>query len=414
MKMKLSDLDLSSLPKKGKFGRFGGRFVPEILLPALVELEEIYQSLRENEDFNRILQRYLKDYGGRPSPIYYAERLTELAGGGKIYLKREDLIHGGAHKFNNVMGQALLAEKWGKERIICETGAGQHGVATALAGAVLGLETEVYMGAIDVERQEPNVFRMELLGAEVHVVERGGKVLKDAINEALADWAENVQNTHYLIGSAVGPHPYPMMVRDFQRVIGDEMKRQILEKEGGCPDVIVACVGGGSNALGAFYPFAEEEGVRFVGAEAGGKGEGKNAASLTDGCEGVLHGAKSFLLQDEGGQVQNTHSVAAGLDYPGVGPEHALYKQVGRADYVQVKDEEALEAFRTLSQVEGIIPALESAHAVHAGMEIAGDMDEDEVLVINLSGRGDKDLANVRKLLKGDPIEGSEGEDGKN
>lgn len=388
-------MKLSEYPKSGKFGTFGGSYVPEILYPALEELEEAYEKYGEEESFKKELRSYNRDYGGRPSPLYYAEGLTEAAGGGKIYLKREDLIHGGAHKFNNVMGQALLAKKMGKERLICETGAGQHGVATSLAGAVLGLETEVYMGRIDVERQKPNVFRMNLLGAEVHVVDAGSETLKDAINEALRDWSGNIHDTHYLIGSVVGPHPYPMLVRDFQRVIGDEIRSQLKDKEGKLPDHLVACVGGGSNAMGTFYPFADDRQVEFTGVEAGGNENG-NAASLSEGREGVLHGARSYLLQDDGGQITETHSVSAGLDYPGVGPEHALYKEVGRANYVQASDEEALRGFRTLAETEGIIPALEPAHAVHAGLEIAAGMKSDEIMVITLSGRGDKDLGAVR------------------
>jgi len=389
---------LSQYPKSGKFGTFGGRYVPEILYPALEELERAYEEYKANGDFEEELRTYNRDYGGRPSPLYYAERLTEAAGGARIYLKREDLIHGGAHKFNNVMGQALLAKKMGKSRLICETGAGQHGVATSLAGAVLGLDTEVYMGKIDVERQKPNVFRMELLGAEVHTVKAGSKTLKDAINEALRDWSGNVNDTHYLIGSVVGPHPYPMIVRDFQSVIGNEIKNQLEKKEGNLPDHLVACVGGGSNAMGTFYPFADDDEVKLTGVEAGGNDTG-NAASLSEGTEGVLHGARSYLLQDDGGQITETHSISAGLDYPGVGPEHALYKEVDRANYIQASDEEALAAFKSLARVEGIIPALEPAHAVHAGMDIASTMKPEEILVITLSGRGDKDLDTVRERL---------------
>ncbi len=387
-------MQLSQYPKEGKYGRFGGRYVPEILFPALEKLEEAYRELKDEPHFNRTLNRYNRDYGGRPSPLYRSERLTEKAGGATIYLKREDLIHGGAHKFNNVMGQALLARKMGKERLICETGAGQHGVATSLAGAVLGLDTEVYMGSVDMERQKPNVFRMNLLGAEVHRVDTGSRTLKDAINEALRDWASNVGNTHYLIGSVVGPHPYPVMVRDFQSVIGEELKRQLREKEDTLPDHLVACVGGGSNAMGTFYPFADHEEVDLTGVEAGGSDDG-NAASLSQGSEGVLHGAKSYLLQDEGGQIEETDSISAGLDYPGVGPEHALYKETGRARYVQVSDQGALEGFQALAELEGIIPALEPAHAIRAGMDIAGNMEENQVMVITLSGRGDKDLNTV-------------------
>ncbi|MEF8798603.1 MAG: tryptophan synthase subunit beta [Candidatus Bipolaricaulota bacterium] len=392
-------MKLSEYPKAGKYGTFGGSYVPEILYPALKELEEAYEKYSQDRDFKQELKAYNRDYGGRPSPLYHAKRLTDTAGGGKIYLKREDLIHGGAHKFNNVMGQALLAKIMGKERLICETGAGQHGVATALAGAVLGLETEVYMGKVDVERQKPNVFRMELLGAEVNVVETGSRTLKDAINEALRDWSANVANTHYLIGSVVGPHPYPMIVRDFQKVIGNEIKSQLEEKERSLPDHLVACVGGGSNAMGTFYPFVDCEEVTLTGVEAGGTDKG-NAASLTEGTEGVLHGAKSLLLQDEDGQIKETDSIAAGLDYPGVGPEHALYQETGRVQYVKVSDQEALEGFRVLSETEGIIPALEPAHAISAGLEIASKMKPRKLLVITLSGRGDKDLGTVREAMK--------------
>ena len=406
------ELRLSELPREGRFGPFGGRFVPEILMPALLELEEAYKKLREDEEFKRELARYNRDYGGRPSPLYLAANLTRHAGGAKIYLKREDLIHGGAHKFNNVMGQALLARRMGKRRLIAETGAGQHGVATALAGAVLGLKAEIYMGARDAERQRMNLFRMRLLGAEVHIVDHGSRTLKDAINEALRDWATNVRDTHYLIGSVVGPHPYPMIVRDFQRVIGDEIKEQLWEREGRLPDLLVACVGGGSNAIGTFYPFVDDD-VKFLGVEAGGKGSGKgkgrggkgkhkHAASLARGEVGVLHGAKTYLLQDEWGQIEETHSIAAGLDYPGVGPEHALYKELGRAEYIPVGDEEALEGFLLLSRLEGILPALESAHAVYAAVERARRMPSDRIVVVTLSGRGDKDLETVLSALGGD------------
>lgn len=386
----------SQYPKSGKYGPFGGQYVPEILYPALKELEGAYEKYKDDPDFKDKLEDYNRNYGGRPSPLYHASRLTKMAGGAKIYLKREDLIHGGAHKFNNVMGQALLAKKMGKERLICETGAGQHGVATSLTGAVLGLDTEVYMGSIDIERQKPNVFRMRLLGAEVHEVDTGSKTLKDAINEALRDWSASFSNTHYLIGSVVGPHPYPMMVRDFQRVIGDELKDQMTEKEDRLPGHLVACVGGGSNAMGTFYPFVDYQEVGLTGVEAGGSDKG-NAASLSEGTEGVLHGAKSLLLQDEGGQIEETDSIAAGLDYPGVGPEHALLKQTGRVKYIKVSDQEALKGFQILSETEGIIPALEPAHAIYAGTDIASEMETDEILVITLSGRGDKDLATVRE-----------------
>ncbi len=389
---------LSQLPRKGKFGPYGGRFVPEILMPALLELEEAYSRIKNDEGFKRELEAYRRDYGGRPSPLYFAEKLTEYASGAKIYLKREDLIHGGAHKFNNVMGQALLARRMGKRRLIAETGAGQHGTATAFAGAALGLETAIYMGALDAERQRMNLFRMRLLGAEVHIVESGSRTLKDAINEALRDWATNVRDTHYLIGSVVGPHPYPMIVRDFQRVIGDELREQILEREGRLPDLLVACVGGGSNAMGTFYPFVDDA-VEFLGAEAGGGGGEEHAATLVRGRVGVLHGAKTYLLQDGWGQIAQTHSIAAGLDYPGVGPEHALYKELGRAEYVSITDEKALRGFQLLSKLEGIIPALEPAHAVYAAIERAGEMSPEEIVVVTLSGRGDKDLEMVISAL---------------
>lgn len=389
---------LSDLPGEGRFGPYGGRFVPEILMPALLELEEAYYRIKDDADFKRELASYNRDYGGRPSPLYFAKRLTEYASGAKIYLKREDLIHGGAHKFNNVMGQALLARRMGKRRLIAETGAGQHGTATAFAGAVLGIKTEIYMGALDAKRQRMNLFRMRLLGAEVHIVESGSRTLKDAINEALRDWATNVRDTHYLIGSVVGPHPYPMIVRDFQRVIGDELRAQILEREGRLPDLLVACVGGGSNAMGTFCPFVDDD-VAFLGVEAGGGGGEEHAATLVHGRVGVLHGAKTYLLQDEWGQIAETYSIAAGLDYPGVGPEHALYKELGRAEYIAVSDEEALQGFQLLSELEGIIPALEPAHAVYAAVERAREMDLEEIIVATLSGRGDKDLETVLSVL---------------
>ncbi len=383
-----------------KFGEFGGRFVPETLIEPLEELEEAYERFKEDEEFNRELSYYLRNYAGRPTPLYFAENLTKKVGGAKIYLKREDLLHGGAHKINNTIGQALLAKKMGKKRLIAETGAGQHGVATAMAGALFGMKTEIYMGAEDVERQKTNVFRMKLLGARVIPVESGTKTLKDAINEALRDWVSSFKTTHYLIGSVVGPHPYPTIVRDFQSVIGKETKSQILEVEGSLPDVIVACVGGGSNAIGIFHPFIEEN-VMLVGVEAGGKGleSGKHAASLTAGSKGVLHGMLSYFLQDEDGQMIDTHSVAPGLDYPGVGPEHAYLKEVGRVEYVTVKDHDALKAFVELSRTEGILPALESAHALAYAMKLAENMDRDEVIVVNLSGRGDKDLEIVRREI---------------
>ena len=384
-----------------KFGEFGGRFVPEVLIPPLKELEKAYEELKDDEEFKRELDYYLRHYAGRPTPLYFAKNLTEKIGGAKIYLKREDLLHSGAHKINNTIGQALLAKFMGKTRLIAETGAGQHGVATAIAGALLGMKVDVYMGSEDVERQKMNVFRMKLLGANVIPVESGSKTLKDAINEALRDWVASFEYTHYLIGSVVGPHPYPTMVRDFQSVIGKETKRQIVETEGHLPDAVVACVGGGSNAMGIFHPFVEDKSVRLVGVEAAGKGieTGKHSASLCAGEKGILHGMLSYFLQDEDGQIATTHSVAAGLDYPGVGPEHAWLKEIGRAEYVAVTDDQALKAFVELSRTEGILPALESAHALAYAMELAKEMEKDEIIVVNLSGRGDKDLEIVMEAL---------------
>ncbi|WP_099211949.1 tryptophan synthase subunit beta [Thermococcus henrietii] len=381
------------------FGRFGGQFVPETLMEPLRELEKAYNELKDDEEFNRTLNYYLRTWAGRPTPLYYARRLSEKIGGARIYLKREDLLHGGAHKTNNAIGQALLAKFMGKSRLIAETGAGQHGVATAMAGALLGMSVDVYMGAEDVERQSMNVFRMKLLGANVIPVHSGSKTLKDAINEALRDWVASFEYSHYLIGSVVGPHPYPIIVRDFQSVIGREARAQILEAEGRLPDAIVACVGGGSNAMGIFYPFVNDD-VRLVGVEAGGKGleTGLHAASLNAGEEGVFHGMLSYFLQNEEGQITPTHSVSAGLDYPGVGPEHAQMMESGRAEYVTVTDDEALRAFHELSRTEGILPALESAHAVAYAMKLAGEMERDEVIIVNLSGRGDKDLGIVMKV----------------
>ncbi len=384
-----------------KFGEFGGRFVPEILIPPLEELEKAYGEIKKDKEFQKKLEYYLKHYAGRPTPLYFAENLTKKIGGAKIYLKREDLLHGGAHKINNTIGQALLAKYMGKTRLIAETGAGQHGVATAIAGALFGMKTEVYMGSEDVERQKTNVFRMELLGAEVHAVESGSRTLKDAINEALRDWVASFENTHYLIGSVVGPHPYPTIVRDFQSVIGKETKRQLIEMEGDLPDCIVACVGGGSNAMGIFYPFINDK-VRLIGVEAAGEGidTKKHSASIVAGEKGVLHGMLSYFLQDNDGQMMMTHSIAAGLDYPGVGPEHAYLREIKRAEYVAVNDKQALRAFFELSRTEGILPALESAHALAYAMEIAKDMKKDEVVVVNLSGRGDKDLEIVMEALE--------------
>lgn len=388
-------------PVEGKFGKYGGRFVPETLMSALIDLERQYAHLKDNPEFRSQLDYLLKEFAGRPTPLYYAANLTRKAGGAMIYIKREDLAHGGAHKINNTIGQALLAKKMGKERIIAETGAGQHGVASAIACAALGLKCEVYMGSEDMERQKLNVFRMNLLGTKVHPVRSGSRTLKDTINEAFRDWVTNVENTYYLLGSVVGPHPYPTIVRDFQSVIGQEIKEQILQKEGRLPDAIVACVGGGSNSIGAFYPFIADEQVGLYGVEAGGLGlaSGKHAASLCAGEEGIFHGMMTYVLQDRDGQIQSTHSISAGLDYPGVGPEHAYLKATERAQYATATDEQALEAFMELSRLEGIIPALEPAHAVFYAMVLASRMSQDQVVVINLSGRGDKDVNVVAEKL---------------
>jgi tryptophan synthase beta chain len=384
------------MPGKGWFGRFGGRFVPETLIEALEELEENYTRLKESAEFRSELEVLLRNYAGRPTPLYFARNLTEMLGGAKIYLKREDLLHGGAHKINNALGQALLAKHMRKRRVIAETGAGQHGVATAMACAVLGLECRVYMGELDARRQSANVKRMKLLGAEVVEVNSGTRTLKDAINEAIRDWVTNVRNTYYLLGSCVGPHPYPTIVRDFQSVIGRECRSQILEAEGTLPDYVIACVGGGSNAIGIFHPFIDDD-VKLIGVEAGGKGEGlgEHAASLVRGSEGVLHGAHTYVLQDEDGQIADTWSIAPGLDYPAVGPEHAYLKETGRAQYVAVGDEAALKAYVTLARTEGILPALEPAHALAYAMELAPNLKRDEIIIVNLSGRGDKDLETV-------------------
>jgi tryptophan synthase beta chain len=381
---------------------FGGKFVPETLMAALEELERLYLSIKEDSNFQQELAYYLSAYAGRPTPLYLAKRLTERLGGPKIYLKREDLTHTGAHKINNTLGQVLLAKQMGKHRVIAETGAGQHGVATATAAAMFGLKCEVYMGTEDVTRQALNVFRMELLGTNVIPVDSGSKTLKDAINEALRDWVTNVETTHYVIGSVVGPHPYPMMVRDFQSVIGKETKQQILELEGRLPDYLIACVGGGSNSIGLFHPFYEDKDVKFIGVEAAGEGihTGKHAASLGAGKIGILHGSLSYILQDENGQIIPTHSISAGLDYPGVGPEHSYYKDTGRAEYVSVTDKEALEGFCMLADTEGIIPALESAHAIAQVIKLAPTLDKNTIIVICLSGRGDKDVETVSKILK--------------
>ncbi len=390
---------VNKFPVRGKFDRFGGQFVPETLMPALEELKRAYLKLKDSPKFKRELEHYLREYAGRPTPLYFAENLSRKVGL-KVYLKREDLAHTGAHKINNVIGQGLLAKHMGKTRVIAETGAGQHGVATATAAAVFGMKCEVYMGAKDVRRQRLNVFRMKLLGAKVHEVKSGSQTLKDAINEALRDWTTNVRTTYYMLGSVVGPHPYPMIVRDFQRVIGRETRQQILKQEERLPDAIVACVGGGSNAIGIFYDFLDDD-VRFYGVEAGGKGlkTGKHAATLCAGSEGVLHGARSYLLQDRFGQVLPTHSIAPGLDYPGVGPEHAFAKLRGRVRYDCVTDDEAMKAFELLSETEGILPALESAHALAYLPKLRRELGNGALVVVNLSGRGDKDVDIVAGYL---------------
>ncbi|MGE5196968.1 MAG: tryptophan synthase subunit beta [Deltaproteobacteria bacterium] len=388
--------------KRGYFGDFGGRFVPETLIYALDELEKEYYAARQDKDFRRKLDYYLHEYAGRPTPLYLAENLSRHLGISKIYLKREDLLHTGAHKINNTLGQILLALRMKKKRVIAETGAGQHGVATATVAAMFGLKCDVYMGTEDMERQKLNVFRMELLGARVIPVRSGAKTLKDAMTEALRDWVTNVRNTHYIIGTVAGPHPYPMMVRNFQSVIGREARRQILKKEKRLPDYLVACVGGGSNAMGLFYPFFKDRQVRFIGVEAAGRGlsSGKHAATLVKGDIGVLHGSKSGLLEDRFGQVKSTHSISAGLDYPGVGPEHAYYKRIGRAEYVAIDDDRALEGFKLLSQTEGIIPALESAHAIAHLSRMSRKIKKGAIVIVCLSGRGDKDLGIVTQKLK--------------
>jgi tryptophan synthase beta chain len=399
---------INSVPDQhGKFGRFGGKFVPETLMNALLELEEAYLRYKDDPDFVAEVGDLLRQYSGRPTPLYRADRLTEALGGATIYLKREDLNHTGAHKINNAIGQAVLAKRMGKRKVIAETGAGQHGVATATVAALLGLECKVFMGEEDTIRQKLNVFRMNLLGAEVVPVTSGTRTLKDACNETLRYWVSNVEDTYYILGSVTGPHPYPMMVRDFQRVIGDETKRQILEAENRLPDVIIACVGGGSNAAGMFYPFVEDESVRLVGAEAAGRGidTGEHAATMTKGRPGVFQGSFSYVLQDEFGQVLPAHSISAGLDYPGIGPEHAYLKDTGRAEYYPVTDREALEALKLLSRTEGIIPALESAHAVAQAIKMAPEMGRDRIIVINLSGRGDKDVESIMGYLGEEPNE---------
>jgi len=393
---------MTALPDRdGRFGRFGGRFVPETLMAPLLELEGAYRAARRDPTWRRRFAELLADYAGRPTPLYFARRLTEHCGGARIYLKREDLCHTGAHKINNVLGQALLAGRMKKGRVIAETGAGQHGVATATAAALLGLECEVYMGAEDIERQALNVFRMRLLGARVIPVDAGSRTLKDAINEALRDWVTNVRTTYYLLGSALGPHPYPMMVRDFHAVIGRETRRQARTALGRLPDVLVACVGGGSNAIGLFHPFLGDRRVRIIGVEPGGEGiaTGRHGASMTAGRVGVLHGCMSYVLQNDDGQIATAHSISAGLDYPGVGLEHAYYRDGGRFEFVSITDEEALEGFRALTRLEGIMPALESAHAVAHAMRLAKTLARSRAIVIGLSGRGDKDVHVVAKAL---------------
>ena len=394
--------DVNDLPDSlGRFGEYGGRFVPETLMPAVYELESAYREVMADEEFHSELNDLLKSFVGRPTELYFAKNLTNKLGGAQIYLKREDLSHTGAHKINNALGQGLLARKMGKKRIIAETGAGQHGVATATVCAMLGLECIVYMGEEDIRRQELNVFRMKLLGAEVRSVGSGSKTLKDAVNEAIRDWVTNVDDTYYLIGSAIGPHPYPMIVRDFQKIIGLEAKEQILRQAGRLPDYAIACVGGGSNAIGLFYDFIKDSGVRLVGVEAGGEGvnTGRHSATITAGDVGVLHGSKTYLIQDENGQIIETHSISAGLDYPGVGPEHSWLSDIGRAEYVSVNDEDALEGFKLLCETEGIIPALEPAHAIHYVSRLAPTLAEDQIILVGLSGRGDKDMETVVKAM---------------
>ena len=388
--------------ENGYFGKFGGKFVPEILMPALAELQENFTKYRNDKSFNDELNYYLKDYVGRESPLYFAKRLTEYCGGAKIYLKREDLNHTGAHKINNALAQVLLTKRMGKKKIVAETGAGQHGVAAATAAALLGMQCTVFMGEEDIQRQELNVFRMRLLGAKVESVTSGSKVLKDAVNEAIKYWVTNIEDTHYIIGSALGPHPYPEMVREFQSIIGKETKRQILEAEDRLPDIIVACVGGGSNAIGMFHSFIDDENVKLLAVEAAGRGvdTDEHAATLTKGKFGIFHGNVMYLLQDDDGQVHEVYSISAGLDYPGIGPELSYLKDIDRLQYASITDDEAISSFQKLSELEGIIPALESAHAIAEVLKIAPTMKPEEILVINLSGRGDKDVRQVAKLLE--------------
>lgn len=385
--------------KKGRYGKYGGQFIPETLMKAVQEVEEAYNRYKEDPEFQKELDDLLKNYAGRPSMLYYAEKMTKELGGAKIYLKREDLNHTGSHKINNVLGQVLLAKKMGKTRVIAETGAGQHGVATATAAALMDMECEIFMGKEDTERQALNVYRMELLGAKVHAVTSGTMTLKDAVNETMREWTSRMDDTLYVLGSVMGPHPFPEMVRDFQKVISKEIKEQLKEKEGKLPDVVVACVGGGSNAMGAFYEFIEDKEVRLIGCEAAGLGvdNPKNAATIANGTVGVFHGMKSYFCQDEYGQIAPVYSISAGLDYPGIGPEHAMLSDIKRAEYVPVTDEEAVEAFEYLSITEGIIPAIESAHAVSYAKKLAPTMRKDKIIVINLSGRGDKDVAAIAR-----------------
>jgi tryptophan synthase beta chain len=389
------------MSKKGEFGEFGGRYVPELIIPALEELREVYDKYKDDPEFQAEFKYYLEQYVGRENPLYYAERLTKKLGGAKIYLKREDLNHMGAHKINNTIGQILLANRMGKKRVIAETGAGQHGVATATVAAMFGMECDIFMGAEDVERQALNVFRMKLLGANVISVTEGTQTLSDAVDAALQNWVERIDDTFYLLGSAVGPDPYPTMVRDFQSVIGTEARRQILEQEDRLPDYLVACVGGGSNAIGLFYPFIEDKDVKMIGVEAAGLGvdTDKHAATLTLGKKGIIHGFKTYVLQDDVGQIMPVYSISAGLDYPGVGPEHSHLKDIGRAEYVAVTDQQAIDSFKLLSEVEGIIPALESSHAIAHVVELAPKLDKDQIIVMNLSGRGDKDVYTVAEKL---------------
>jgi len=399
----MADKILAQLPDDlGHFGKFGGRFAPETLMSALEDLEKSYREAQQDAVFQQRLAELLRDFVGRPTPLYFAAKLTKYCDGARIYLKREDLAHTGAHKINNTVGQGLLAERMGKTRVVAETGAGQHGVATATVCAMLGQECVVYMGEEDIQRQSLNVFRMRLLGAEVRPVSSGSRTLKDAINEAIRDWVTNVDSTHYLLGSVVGPHPYPMMVRNFQLVIGREARQQTIEATGRLPDYAIACVGGGSNAMGLFHPLANDHEIQLIGVEAAGLGldTGKHGASLAAGSIGVLHGTKSYILQDEAGQIRQTHSISAGLDYPGVGPEHSYYKESGRASYVAITDDEALEGFQLLSQQEGIIPALEPAHAIYYATRLARQLSKEHTILVNLSGRGDKDMNIVAEALR--------------